>query len=378
MQQDFLNRCLNPNLVLDDVSELKMIQQEIEKRKAYHDSVLTDIADLERAKRELGKTAMEYSVRIERLQQTIEDNKSEKINQDLKFQKQMDEAVTENDTFLKEHGSIKQKLTKLEEERSELEKQIKVSSSMPQKQWVFTGNVLEDDQLRVEFDIKPYIRYPIRGGSAVITFDDEAVASRILEMEEHEVELEECRIKIKAQPLKLQMLEEIEIQTQVCKKRVLVSDIPKLIPADQLLDKLELHFSKLKNSGGEVQNIELLEDSGNVVVTFCAEGISENLTKKALHQMEFRGINKLIPLRVSAFINGEIENLKVSEVTSKRSVLFTGIPDIMDEETLRDYLEIHFQKPSNEGGEVDAFGYIPEGKSAIACFEADNEMASEM
>ncbi|XP_038635443.1 interferon-induced protein 35 [Scyliorhinus canicula] len=360
---------------MDDASKLKACQQEILHRKAQHTAVQKDIADLEKTKHDLQHTAMELSIRTERLQESIESDKLGKQKQDLILQKQMDDTMVEIDSLLKEQSNVREELTRIEEERSELEKQLKVSYSMPQKRWIFTGSTNEDGQRGVAFDIKPHIRYPIEGGSAVITLEDEAVADKILEMEEHVIPLADCRLKIKSHPLKLQMLEDIEIKTRVCKKRILISEIPKGITSDQLLDKLELHFSKQKNFGGEVDHIELLEDSGNVVITFAAEGIAENLTKREFQHMEFRGIDKRISLRVSPFIKGEIVNLTVGEVVSRKSVLFTGIPDIMDEELLQDSLEIHFQKESNGGGEVDQFAYIPEGKSGIVCFEADNETA---
>ncbi|XP_041029181.1 interferon-induced protein 35 [Carcharodon carcharias] len=360
------------NRSLDGASKLKTIQQEIETCKADLGSLKKDIDDLERIKHELQHMTMEYAVRSERLQQRIESDKLEKDKQDLNLQKQMDDTVVENDNLIKEQNKVNEELARLEEEKSELEKQLKVSASMPQQQWTFNGNIEQDGKPGVKFDGKPYIRYPIRGGSAVITFEDETVASKILDMEDHEVEVGECQLKIKAHPLKLPMLGDVEIQTRVYKYRILVSQIPKLIPAEQLLDKLELHFSKQRNSGGEVANVEMLEDSGNVVITFVAEGISENLTKKEFHQVELRGMNKSIPLKISPFVMGEIVNITIGEVVSKKSILFTGIPDVMDEEILQDVLEIYFQKPSNGGGEVDAFAYVPEGKSGIACFEADN------
>lgn len=35
-----------------------------------------------------------------------------------------------------------------------------------------------------------------------------------------------------------------------------------------MLNKLEIHFSKSRNGGGEVEECEMLPDSGTVVVTF--------------------------------------------------------------------------------------------------------------
>ncbi|XP_043530945.1 interferon-induced protein 35 isoform X2 [Chiloscyllium plagiosum] len=372
-QQKLAVKCPNLELAKDDASKLEIIQQEIENRKAFHNALQNDIAQLKKAKNESELIAQELNARIEKLQQSMEDDQLEQHKRDLDFQKQLKDAEIVNDNLREDQRNMKDELMRLEEERSELEKQLKVSFSMPEKRWCFNGKIEKDGNPVVEFDLKPCIHYPIKGGSAVITFEDETVANNILEMEEHVIELGDCQIKIKAQPLKLPMLKEIEIQTQVCKNRILVSDIPKLPSTDQLLDKLELYFSKQRNGGGEVENVVLLEDSGNVIVTFVSEGIAENLTKKEFHQVDFRGIGKIPPLRISPFINGEIVNITVQEVISKRSALFTGIADIMDEEILRDNLEIHFQKPSNGGGEVDAFEYVPKGKSAIACFETDSE-----
>lgn len=51
-----------------------------------------------------------------------------------------------------------------------------------------------------------------------------------------------------------------------------------------------------------------------------------------------------------------------------RTVLLTGIPDVMEQETLQDLLEIHFQKNRNGGGEIEAFLYNPAGRNASALF----------
>lgn len=54
-----------------------------------------------------------------------------------------------------------------------------------------------------------------------------------------------------------------------------------------------------------------------------------------------------------------------------RTVLLGGIQELMDEEDLQDHLEIHFQKPSNYGGEVENIKYVPDGKELTAFFCED-------
>lgn len=56
-------------------------------------------------------------------------------------------------------------------------------------------------------------------------------------------------------------------------------------------------------------------------------------------------------------------------VVCPRTVLLTGIPDVMEQETLQDLLEIHFQKSTNGGGEIDACAYNPVGHQTSAVFE---------
>lgn len=53
-------------------------------------------------------------------------------------------------------------------------------------------------------------------------------------------------------------------------------------------------------------------------------------------------------------------------------MLITGIPDVMDQDSLQDLLEIHFQKTSNGGGEVDAIVYNPVGQQTLALFDEDS------
>ncbi|XP_069763413.1 interferon-induced 35 kDa protein [Narcine bancroftii] len=361
----------------NSASQQQVLQSEIEKCKAKYNSILKDKDDLVKAKLEVGKVTAEYNAKIQMYQQNLWNDIMESSMQDIKYQEKLKDIDKEIEIAIKDQDTIKENLANIDERKAKMEWQLKISSCMPEKRWVFTGQEIKDNEQEVKFDVKPKIQYPIKGGCALITFDDVKVAGKILEMENHKIEIGECSINIKARPMQLPTVEEIEIQTQVSKHCVLISEIPKFLPTMQLLDKLELHFSKPRNNGGEVDKIEMLEDSGNVVITFVEEGISEKLTNKGFHQVSFRGIDKTATLKVSPFINGEIERIKVGEIISKKSVLLTGIPDILDEENFKDYLQIHFQKASNGGGEVDAIIYIPEGKSAITCFEEDNEEISE-
>lgn len=68
----------------------------------------------------------------------------------------------------------------------------------------------------------------------------------------------------------------LQIDTKVCPRRILISNLPRM-DTETLLNKLEIHFSKRKNRGGEVDDCEMMTDSWTVVLTFV-----ENDSEKAL------------------------------------------------------------------------------------------------
>lgn len=57
----------------------------------------------------------------------------------------------------------------------------------------------------------------------------------------------------------------------------------------------------------------------------------------------------------------------------KRTILLDDIQDMVDEEDLQDHLEIHFQKPSNSGGEIESIKYLSKGNALQAFFCEDTE-----
>lgn len=53
-----------------------------------------------------------------------------------------------------------------------------------------------------------------------------------------------------------------------------------------------------------------------------------------------------------------------------QSVLVLNIPDVLEGPELRDILEVHFQKPTRGGGEVEALTVVPPGERRLALFTA--------
>ncbi|NWX71531.1 IN35 protein, partial [Alca torda] len=251
-------------------------------------------------------------------------------------------------------------------------------SALPEKKMVFKGLVTNKEDMN-KLMLTPLIRYPLPGGSALITFEKAKVAQRIIAAKEHVVELsygekleelDRCRVRVQAAPVELLVPSTLEMGLTWSSRSILVSDLPSLgIPDETLLDKLELFFSKTKNGGGEVESREFLDDSGQVVLTFAQDGVAEPLIARG-HIQVLIGKGKY-RLKISPCASGDITRLQFQPSCCPRTVLLSGIPPVLGQESMRDTLEIHFQKDSRGGGEVDALAYVPAGRWGVAVFTED-------
>ncbi|NXD25323.1 IN35 protein, partial [Spelaeornis formosus] len=250
-------------------------------------------------------------------------------------------------------------------------------SALPEKKVVFKGLTVNKEDMN-KLMLTPLIHYPLPGGSALITFEEAKVAQRIIEMREHTVELscgeleelDQCRVGVQAVPMEILLPSALEIRLTQSSRSILVSDLPSLdISREALLDKVELFFSKTKNGGSEVASREFLEDSDQVVLTFTKDGVAEPLIERGHTQVPIgKGKYKV---KISPCMSGDLSNLQLQPSRCPRTVLLLGIPDVLSEESMRDALEIHFQKASRGGGEVDALAYVPAGQTGMAVFVED-------
>ncbi|XP_058273029.1 interferon-induced protein 35 [Hemibagrus wyckioides] len=360
------------SLVSDDdpSHNLKSLQKDIEKLKAAYNDMIKECKFLQDAKDMNIRFTQEFLQRVDIARKRVEDDKMTQTKALEKEQERLLELKKEEKRLNTEILKIQQELHKMHETHQSLKQQTEVSTAVPEKKVVFNGETgNEADTL--SFDVKPRIIYPMEGGTAFITFEEEEVAEKILALKEHMVHLGECTITVRAEPVHFLVPAALEMDTQVCPQRILVSNLPKKESMDRILDKLEIHFSKSRYGGGEVEEVDMLEDSGNVVIKFIDSNIAKGLTDKQVHEIEMDK-GKKHKVKVTPFLNGEITLLRTCNTTCLKTVLLTGIPAVMEKENLQDLLEIHFQKSANSGGEVDAIIYNPVGERTLAVFEEDN------
>ncbi|XP_059414036.1 interferon-induced 35 kDa protein homolog [Carassius carassius] len=348
---------------------LDHVLREISKYKTQHEALLAEQKILRDGIDNNNNFAKQFKKRSDERKSSFEDEKK-KRNMIIQKEKVKCKAVQDENADLQtEILKVKEELHNLDQRNTSLKKQTEISTAVPERRVVFRGNTKEGAHA-VSFDVKPRIVYPMEGGTALITFEEEDVAQKILNLKDHSVQLGDCTITVQAKPIQFLVPEYVEMETQVCPRRILVSNLPKEEPEEKVLDKLDIHFSRTRNGGGEVEDKDMLHDSGTVVITFVDDNIAKGLSDKQDHEVDFG--KRKYRVKVTPFLNGEISQMSICDSVCLRTVLLTGIPDIMDKDNLQDNLEIHFQKSANGGGEVEGIIYNPPGHTTLALFDEDS------
>ncbi|XP_076212704.1 interferon-induced 35 kDa protein isoform X2 [Aptenodytes patagonicus] len=355
----------------------EQVRREIEHCKELCRALEQDHAKLQMAKETVEQRTRELRKEGELLHKNLEQQMSLNRDEERSCQTGIFLAKEEKNRLMQEKEVLKKKLKEVRK-RVCWEDPVMMLPALPEKKMVFKGLVTNKEDTN-KLMLTPLIRYPLLGGSALITFEKAEVAQRIIEVKEHVVELsygeeleelDRCRVRVQAAPVDILLPSALEMRLTRNSRSILVSDLPSLgIPEEALLDKLELFFSKTKNGGGEVESREFLDNSDQVVLTFAQDGVAELLIARGHIQVSVgKGKHKL---KISPCMSGDITNLQLQPSRCPRTVLLSGIPDVLGEEPMRDALEIHFQKASRGGGEVDTVAYVPAGQQGVAVFMED-------
>ncbi|NXY63457.1 NMI protein, partial [Callaeas wilsoni] len=214
------------------------------------------------------------------------------------------------------------------------------------------------------------VPFRLNQNQALLTFEDEGVAQRLTKMSRHTVNLDNTKANVTVRPFELEMGFQFELHVTVSGKKINVSEIPELpIPKDWMRDKLELSFYKAEQAagGGEIENVTYNKESGTAVITFLKPGASNNFV--GCTKYLFCAEGRCFKLAVSPHFDFRLRKFQPYCRVSKKTILLKGIPEVEeDEESVQDMIEIHFQKPSNGGGEIEKIKYTSRG-AAYVCFE---------
>ncbi|XP_048870257.1 interferon-induced 35 kDa protein homolog isoform X2 [Brienomyrus brachyistius] len=352
-------------ILKNDLHDLKKIKQEIKMCETAHAQLLKDQQDFSDSKDELCKLAEGFQKHSEKIKHETEEEEKEHSRSMHDLQMKLAKLQEEEDRLKTVEMQMKDDLERADRLNEKQTQQTQLSAIVPEKRLVFAGDA---SSKAGGLDVNSQIVYPMEGGTVLLTFEDEKVAQQVLALQKHVIQLNECSITLEANPVQFLIPKLIEMDIHECPRCILISNLPKNVEKSRLLDKLELHFSKTRNGGGEVESIDMLEDS-NVVIKFLNGDVTEGLVRKEYQDVQ---IDKKERVRVTPFVNGEITTLQTQLSVSGRTVSLTGIPSIMDEDTMQDSLEVHFQKSSNGGGEIEAIAFNPVGHNKLAVFDNDN------
>ncbi|KFM03371.1 N-myc-interactor, partial [Aptenodytes forsteri] len=213
------------------------------------------------------------------------------------------------------------------------------------------------------------IPFTLSQNQALLTFEDEEVAQRLIKMGKHTVNLDNKVADVTVKPFTLEMGIRFELHVTISGKKINISEIPELlIPEDWMRDKLELNFYKSEQGGGgEVENVNYDKRSRTAVITFLRPGAANSFVRCTKYPFFVNG--RCYLLSVSPNTDVHLEKFQLYRGISKKTILLQGIKETEeDEESIQDMIEIHFQKPSNSGGEIEKIKYVSKGIACV-CFE---------
>ncbi|XP_051479507.1 N-myc-interactor [Apus apus] len=280
------------------------------------------------------------------------------------YERELSELNQENTELQRELEKLKEEIA---EWTSELSQHRQIKKKVAEVKMKFTHmEDMQDDyadmNIHCVFGVATKSPFKLKKNEALLTFEDEEVAQRLIEMGEHTVDLDNKKADVGVKPVTLEMGVKFQLHVTISGTKINVSEVPDLsIPDDWMRDKLELNFYRSKQGGGgEVENVQYDKQSRAAVITFLTPGAANSFVRCTHYPFYANG--RCYRLAVSQSTDAHLEQFQLYRGISKRTILLKGIKDAEDdEEIVQDMIEIHFQKPTNGGGEVDEIKYSPGG-----------------
>ncbi|KAK7169563.1 hypothetical protein R3I93_005518 [Phoxinus phoxinus] len=304
-----------------------------------------------------------------------EEKLADKFKRDFQeVQEEMKSLDRVNQDLKRELDDLRKKFQLKRDESDSLQRKFKIQARIPVKTVKFThgleteeGDEREDVVASV-FTVTQRPSFRLKGGQALITFEEEKVAEQILRLAKCSVTCDKAKMDVKPYSLTLDPSVKFEVHIKVSKKTIKFRNAPPTLPEERMRDRLELSFSRASRGGGEVEKLEYNKSDGTGRVTFVHTGVAENLALRGKFCVD---AGSDVVVDVFPLYDYQLKKFQTYSGAPNRTVLLGGIQGLMDEEDLQDHLEIHFQKPSNYGGEVENIKYVPDGKELTAFFCED-------
>lgn len=272
-----------------------------------------------------------------------------------------------------ENIRLTEEIRKLEDELEGITRNTQIKEDILKTKMKFTtAEYPENDSqffnVSCSFQVNSKVPYKLLKGQALVTFEKEDVAQNVIRLRDHHIKIENVDVMVMANPVPLNSGVRFQVNVEVSKMKINVTEIPDELPENQMRDKLELSFYKSRNGGGEVECVEYDKQSRSAVITFVEIGVVDKILEKTDYPLYIN--QKCHRVNVSPYIETHVKKFQLFSGISKRTVLLTGMENLqmMDEELVEDFLSIHFQREKNGGGEVEVVK-CSLGQPHIAYFE---------
>ncbi|XP_020782385.2 N-myc-interactor isoform X2 [Boleophthalmus pectinirostris] len=275
---------------------------------------------------------------------------------------------------------LKRSKDQLEQKRNEaqrLQHRFKIRADLPDKPVEFVkpkssgeGDASSSEEpIRGQFRVSQQGALLLKPGQALITFEEEKVLSQVLQMDKCSVSFDDQTLDVKPKRFRTEPTVQFEVHLSVSRSHLDVAEVASAMPRERVEECLALSFSRPSRGGAEVKNVQYKPQKNTARVTFLKPGVAEWLALRGEYSVDLEFQTKVKVFPVFEF---ELQKFQTSCGVPKRTLLLDGIRDTGDEEEVQDQLEIHFQKPSNGGGEIENTKYCGPGRNVLAFLSPDH------
>ncbi|KAM4626402.1 N-myc-interactor [Discoglossus pictus] len=358
------------------MADLQMLQEELEALKEKCAMAEKNKTELIIQKVDAQEQKAEAQKRLTDLIEKQKSIEEDRATQDKLHDREINDLNMKNVELKEKNNRLEQECQAILEILKRLEEEMQIQNKLPEKNINFTGKseFVEDDE-ETSLDIssvcfvtlnQPFV---LERGQALITFEDEKVAKQVIQKKKHNITIDDDPTEVKALPVVLKRTVKFEVNMNISTKRMRVCNLPTDLNDECIKDKLELAFYKSNIGGGEVEKVEYERESNTAYITFRDNGVVQNVIKQRQHEITANGF----PYEVSVqpCVNLQLKKLQMFTGISPKTVLLNEVnSDGDNEEEVQDAIEIHFQKPSNGGGEVEKVVFN-KASNKMAHFEND-------
>ncbi|CAN2388603.1 Interferon-induced 35 kDa protein (IFP 35) N-terminus [Pristimantis euphronides] len=344
----------------EELEKWKEQCEEEEKRKSNTTLAKLEADDLHKEAEQRLTELLDRSSEIERARNTSQ-NLHQMEMKDLQMER---DVLTGNMEEL--DCQIKQCRKEFERRRSELQ----VDNKLPHKNVNFTKEDCDSAKLSnicYTCQIVVQCPYTLLGGQALLTFENKEVAQGIIDNERHNVEFNNGYEEVTASRVQLGRTVTFEVNMDISNTKVKVINLPTDLPEETLKDKLELIFYKSNIGGGEIESVEYKRSNNSACIAYKEAGVAQRVLKKSVHLLTAG--RTVYEIGIAPVIEKQLNKLQIFSGICHRTVLVEIRNQMDPEDDIKDLVEIHFQKPSNGGGEVDCVAFSMKNK--LAHFEDD-------